>query len=251
MRLFASLSHYYATRTRERAGLQIHLYGPARIAADLGDDHQVVLRMEGAYPWDGAVRITVEEADGSRWPLSLRIPGWREHAISRPRRTASGVTWLVRVNGEGVGTAVSASGYLTIGRAWNPGDVVELSLPLEPRLTEAHPYVESTRGCLAIERGPLVYCLEQHDQGGVSVRGLEIDPNAPLESAWREDLLDGVTVVQTGGSWVDGASWRGRLYRPVGVGREGERKPVTLTAIPYYAWANRGPSAMRVWIPRG
>jgi DUF1680 family protein len=251
MRLFASLGHYYATRSKDGAGLQIHLYGPARIAAGLADDRHVELRMEGSYPWEGEVKITVDEADGSAWPLSLRIPGWRDATLTRARRTATRVNWLVRVNGEGIGTAVSPSGYLTIERAWNPGDVIELSLPLEPRLTEAHPYVEATRGCVAIERGPLVYCLEQPDQDGVSVRDLEIDPTAPLESAWQGDLLDGVTVVRAGGSRLDDRSWRGKLYRPVSGDQEPERQPATLTAIPYYAWANRGPAAMRVWIPRG
>src|SRR5204863_9317560 len=110
--------------------------------------------------------------------------------------------------------------------------------------------VESRRGCVAIASGPPVYCLEQHDQDGASVRELAIDPRAPLDTEWRADLLDGVAVVRAGGARVDPRPWQGRLYRPVGAGGEPERQPATLTAIPYYAWANRGPAAMRVWLPR-
>jgi DUF1680 family protein len=236
MRLFASLGHYYATR--DDTGLQVHQYGSARIATELSAGQPVAMRMESDFPWDGRIRLTVEETGDEPWPLSLRIPAWSEGATAR-------------VNGGDVDGSVGANGYLQIERAWKRGDVVELELPIRPRLVEAHPWIESTRGCVAVERGPLVYCLEQADQGDANVLDLEIDSSAPLESVWRGDVLDGVTVVRASGHRVDSSAWEGRLYRPVGSQDEAARRPAELTAIPYYAWANRTPGAMRVWLPRG
>ncbi len=115
---------------------------------------------------------------------------------------------------------------------------------------EAHPWIESTRGCVAIERGPLVYCLEQPDHPGVRLADLEIDAGAPLAAAWEADRLDGVAVVRAHGREIDTGAWQQRLYRPLGSAPPAARRPIALTAIPYYAWANREPGAMRVWIPR-
>src|SRR5262249_34832689 len=130
------------------------------------------------------------------------------------------------------------------------GDVVELDLPMDTTLIEPHPAIESTRGCVAIERGPLVYCLEQADQGDAPVAELEIDATATPAASWDPGLLEGIVTVRAPGLQVDTSSWRGRLYRPVGADPAPRRCRVELTTIPYYAWANRGPGAMRVWIPR-
>src|SRR5262249_56896471 len=104
--------------------------------------------------------------------------------------------------------------YLRLDRAWARGDVVELSLPMEARLVEAHPRIESTRGCLAIERGPLVYCLEQADHPGTPVADLAIDADPSPASAWRPDLLGGVMVVRANGRQIETSAWRHRPYRP-------------------------------------
>jgi len=235
MRLLASLGHYVATR--DESGLQIHQYGAARIVAELAPGRSVVLRMESAYPWEGRVRLTIEEGTGGSWQLSLRVPGWA--------RAATG-----RVNGAAVDAGPGATGYLRLDRTWTRGDVVELDWPLTPRFVEAHPWIESTRGCVAIERGPLVYCLEQTDHPTASVADLEIDTTAPLASDWVPDLLGGVTVIRGSGAAVDTSSWNERLYRPLGTVPASARRRIDLVAIPYYAWANRDPGAMRVWIPR-
>jgi len=234
MRQLATFGHYVATR--DAVGVQIHQYAPARVVADLGAGPAMALRMETAYPWDGRVRIAVEQAPTTARALSFRVPGWCPAAAAH-------------LNGNP--TAPGSQGYLRIERAWQSGDVVELEFPMDPRLIEAHPWIESTRGSVAIERGPLVYCLEQADHPDASVADLEIDTAAPLESAQVSDRLEGVTVVHGSGWAVDTTSWKDRLYRPVVHGGSAPRRQTTLTAIPYYAWANRGPGAMRVWIPRG
>jgi uncharacterized protein len=230
MRLLASLGHYVATG--DASGLQIHQYADAHVVAP-----SVALRMETAYPWDGRVRLTLEETSAVPWTLALRVPGWCTGAS-------------VRINGRETAGSAAPSRYLRLERAWARGDVVELDLPMQARCVVAHPWIESTRGCVAIERGPLVYCVEQADHPGTRIADLEIDATAPLQSAWEPDTLDGVTVIRARGWEVDTSAWRHRLYRPLGSAPPPPRRPVALQAIPYHAWANREPGAMRVWIPR-
>jgi uncharacterized protein len=235
MRLLASLGHYVATR--DGTGLQVHQYAPARIATQLSSGRPAGLRMETRYPWEGSVRLTIEDGDGSSWSLALRVPEWS----GRP---------TVRVNGADVEAAPDASCYLRLEQAWHPGDAIELDLPMRAELIEPHPAIESTRGSVAIERGPLVYCLEQADHGGTPIADLEIDPTTELVPRWDRELLEGIVVVRAAGFRVDTSSWGDRLYRPFRPGAPPARQRNELIAIPYFAWANRAPGAMRVWIPR-
>jgi len=237
MRLFASLDHYVATRDRE--GVQIHLYAPADLDLSVAGERRARLRLETEYPWSGAVHIEIQETDGGPWSLSLRIPEWANSAT-------------LQVNGQPLATYPTRHGYAIIERAWQAGDVIDLTLPMASRLTEAHPWVDPTRNSLALERGPLVYCLEQPDQDpAVHVLNVEIDPTSALEESWRPDLLGGVVTVEANGTAFDMSAWAGRLYAPLNTTASLARRPTRLTAIPYYAWANRGAAAMRVWIPRG
>jgi uncharacterized protein len=234
MRLLASLQHYLATTSN--GGIQIHQYAPATLKAT-PNGGEVALRMETDFPWQGTVKITVAESSGDAWTLRLRIPDWcQEPSLS--------------VNGEAMATA-SEDGYAEISRAWQVGDTIELELAMSPILMEAHPRVDPTRNSVAIQRGPLVYCLEGVDQEpGVDLFDVEIDEHTPLTSTWRPDLLEGIVVVEGSGAVVDLADWQDQLYRPVDQNGQTSTQPITLTAIPYYAWANRGENSMRVWIPR-
>ena len=236
MRLLASLGHYVATR--DRAGLQVHQYAPARIATQLASGRPVgppdgdPLPVGGIGPVDGRggrrQRVAARAAD----PGMVRArhgPGERRSGRSRAGRRR-------------LSPCSSAS--------WRPGDVVELDLPMDARLIEPHPAIESTRGSVAIERGPLVYCLEQADQGDAPIAELEIDPTGAPASRWDPALLEGVVVVRAPGFRVDTSSWGDRLYRPFRSEAPPTRRRVELSAIPYFAWANRDPGAMRVWVPR-
>lgn len=234
MRTIATVEQYLATADAQ--GVQIHLYHPATIKTTLEGGRAVGLRMETAYPWDGNVRLTVEETDGSVWGLSLRIPAWAEGAE-------------LRVNGEAVGSAAQAGHYAVIERAWQTGDAVELTLPMTPCLVEPHPWIDAVRHSLAIRRGPLLYCLEQADQP-VNVLAVQIDDQAPLEAEWDAQLLGGMVVIRASGFEVDTGPWNEHLYRPRDHITAPVRRAVPLRAIPYFAWANRGANAMRVWIPR-
>ena len=119
-------------------------------------------------------------------------------------------------------------------------------------LIEANPRIDAIRGSLAIQRGPIVYCVEQADQEpGIDLLDLRISPDARMQAQWQEDLLGGVMAVDVQGTIVDIGDWKTQLYRPVsqGDGAALPKREVTLRAVPYYAWARRGPGAMRVWMP--
>ena len=236
MRLLASLGQYLATR--DDTGIQVHLYSPATLKTELASGRPVALTMQTGYPWQGQVKLTIQETDASTWQLRLRLPGWRPKV-------------QVTLNEQPVEALTLETGYLVLERAWQPGDRVELVLAMEPYLVEAHPRVDAVRNSVALLRGPLVYCLEEIDQPGINLMDIELDETAPLEAIWREALLpEGVMVIQAKGCIVADDSWQGQLYRPLSSSGTLARKSVSLTAIPYYAWANRGANAMRVWLPR-
>ena len=209
MRTLASLAHYFTTRSDE--GLQIHQYAPMRVRSG-GID----LVVATDYPWGGTVAIEVRGTGEAPWTLELRVPGW-----------ASGAE--VSVNGQSADVAAEPGSYASVRRSWARGDVVTLKLPMSPQLTWPDGRVDAVRGCQVIERGPLVYCIEQPDQPAE----MPVD-SARLRSVtdWTvielPRLLGGITMVKTG-SHVPG---------------------IVLSAVPYFTWANRGAEAMRVWIPR-
>ena len=236
MRLLASLNHYLATCDSD--GIQIHQFASADIAAELDAGGTVALRMATDYPWSGVVQITVTESSSEAWTVGLRIPAWCRG-------------YRLTVDEAPVEQPVTLDGYLALTRTWRVGTTVVLDLQMEPELVAPNPRIDSVRGCLAIQRGPLVYCLEGHDQpAGAHLLDIRIDPNQPLRADWSSALFDGTTVVRAGGYALDLDRWDGALYRTFEDGATPRRHPLTLTAIPYYAWANRGATSMRVWIPR-
>jgi DUF1680 family protein len=237
MRLIASLGHYLATK--DATGLQIHLYNPASLKTELASGHPIALTMETEYPWQGQVKLMIQDTDGAAWQLRLRVPGWCQSA-------------QVTINGQRVDNPMSESGYIVLNQAWQPGDVIELTLAIEPQLIEAHPRLDAIRGSVAIQRGPLIYCLEEVETE-VNLLDVRLDEEASLQATWEEGLLpEGIVVIETTGRVLNPNDWQDTLYRPLNsLGRQvAPSKAVRLKAIPYYAWANRGVNAMRVWIPK-
>ncbi len=234
MRLFSSLQHYLATASP--AGVQIHQYAGAALHAALPAG-PVALTMQTDYPWQGAIRLRVDAAPGSAWQLALRVPAWAPEAA-------------LTINGEPVAAQVAA-GYLHIERAWQAGDVVELTLALAPRWLRPHPRVDAVRGSLALLRGPLVYCFEAQDQAaGVNLLDVQVDPAAPIGEAPGAAPDAGIALELAGFAAPEGAE--GELYSFAAPGQAvitPAPAAVQLTAIPYYAWGNRGISSMRVWVP--
>jgi uncharacterized protein len=193
---------------------------------------KVALRQTTRYPWDGEVKLAVELEREAEFTINLRLPAW----CDQPR---------LQVNGRSVAPFEKVRGYARLQRKWRRGDVVELSLPMPVQRLKAHPKVEADIGRVAIQRGPLVYCLEAVDNGG-HVRNLVIPPETRLSAQHRADLLGGVTVIQGPALAVHRATWPDELYLP------SARVPgvtnTEFTAIPYFANANRQPGEMTVWM---
>jgi DUF1680 family protein len=231
MRTISSLGSLLATSDDD--GIQIHQYATSTITADLPAG-RVDLAVATNYPWEGRIEITVRAAPDQDWTLALRIPAWCAGAQAHAGETRAR-------------QACQPGSYLRLRGRWATGGSVLLDLgPMPVRWTAAHERVDAARGCLAAERGPLVYCLEQADQP-VPVDDVELVDGAGT-AAWNPDLLGGMAVVQ-----LTGRATRNRtpLYQAETPAEDRPGPVVPLTAIPYFAWANRGPGPMRVWIPRG
>lgn len=133
-------------------------------------------------------------------------------------------------------------------REWNGGEELVLSLPLEPRTTAADPRVDADRGCLALERGPLVYCLEAVDHPGVRLDDLRLDPTQPVTAVPQRGELGDIVVLRAAGMLPARPAGSWWPYGP-SEAADDTGSPVELTAVPYFAWGNRAPGAMRVWVP--
>ena len=234
MRQIALLGHYIATTSPD--GLQIHQYIASDIVAEPGSGHPVKVRLETSYPWEGKVKLTIEESDGSPWEIALRIPSWCGKAS-------------LQVGDSLTDVSANAGEYVKVRKSWQPGDVLQLNLEISPRLVQPSPRVDAVRGSLALAYGPLVYCFEGVDQpAGMNLSDIRLRPGSALKAVWREDLLGKVMQIKADGAVEDTSSWETTLYRKSSSVRP-QYQDLELAAIPYYAWANRGPGTMRVWIP--
>ena len=150
------------------------------------------------------------------------------------------------MNGEQV-NATPASGYIAITREWRAGDIVLFNMDMPVQAVYAHPSVRQMQGRAALQRGPLVYCLEGVDHAGAELERISIDPSTlnQFEAVHDAGLLNGVTVLKGEGEMLTDDGWDGLLYRN---NTPSSRKPVQITAVPYYAWDNRDAGEMRVWV---
>ena len=225
-RTLASLAGYVATASDD--GIQIHQYAPASIRTVLDDGREVHLDVETDYPRTGAVRIVVRRAPADPWTLSLRVPGWADRAT------------IAVVDGE---RAHVETGMFTVNRVFTEGDVIDLDLNLEARFVSPDPHIDAVRGTLAVERGPEVLALESLD---VPLREFDF---AELELA--DDLApferDGMTWVTLRQSQRSETVWPYVFTVASGA----EKNTIEVPLVAYHDWAQRGPSAMRVWIPTG
>jgi DUF1680 family protein len=199
-RLLASLSAYVATTSVDGGGVQLHQFVPGRVRAG-----SVVLQISTDYPASGRVVVRVDDGPADPWRLDVRVPGW-----------SGGIRFAV---GDQVGEATS--GYASVERAWRPGDELVVDLPVQPRWTYPEPQVDAVRGCVAVERGPIVYCAESSaaDTAAEDLSLVSVDDTSdPTDTADPSDRPGSVHV--------------------------GE-----LELIPYHLWGNRGPATMRVWLP--
>ena len=227
-RFMPAMKQYIWSETADGINLNLFIGSEARLSTPAGETE---VRMETGYPWTGDVKVTVNpSAEDCRFTLGVRIPAWTGnepfdgdlYRYVTPARGRFGI----RVNGKKIKAPISG-GFAHIDREWEQGDIVEISLPMEPRFIEARKEVSADTGRVAIGVGPMVYCLEEADNG--PVREMKVDPSVKPVFAWEQGLLEGVGTVKF---TVTGEN---------GTAREAK-------AIPYYSWANRGRGEMTVWI---
>ena len=234
-RLVPSVPGYvYAT---DADGITVNLYvaGKAKIARTGG---AVALTQETRYPWDGNVKIAVEPESAGTFDMALRIPAWAVgdgggNTLYHRLQDAAKKAFTLAVNGQVAASSKVEKGYARIRREWKKGDVIELSLPMPVDRVYAHWKVKADEGRVALQRGPIVYCLEGVDNGK-GLAHVYLPLGVPIATEEKADLLGGVTVLKTKG-----------LQRQA----EGDPTPVDLVAIPYYAWDHRAAGPMEVWIP--
>jgi DUF1680 family protein len=232
-RLMASLQAYVATADAD--GVQVQLYAAGRIRATVHGG-EVGVTLTTGYPWRGQVALTITGGPARPWTLALRVPGW-----------CTGVR--VEIDGT-VAPATIDRGYLRLTRQWPVGATVTVDFAMPVRLAAAHPHVDAVRGCLALARGPLVYCLEQADlPAETALEDVRLDTATLPEPVQHPDLPQSTVALAARGTIAPPAT--PRLYPDAPQPRP-DRPPaaaVDLTAVPYFLWGNRAPGPMRVWLP--
>lgn len=228
-RLLASLEKYVYMTDGET--LYANLYAGSSAIAWL-DETDVALAQETDYPWEGEVTIAVDPAEPTAFELALRVPEWADSAT-------------VAVDGTRQ-TVPVVDGYARVDQTWEERTVVDLTFDQSARQIEAHPKVHQNTGKVAVQRGPIVYCLEERDNAR-SPHELRIGDDASWEPRYRPDMFEGVTTLAGRAFVLNEDDWEGTLYRP----RTTETwEAVEAVAVPYYAWGQRDDSEMAVWVPK-
>ncbi|MBK9122277.1 MAG: glycoside hydrolase family 127 protein [Chloroflexi bacterium] len=228
-RLVASIGEYMVSAAPGR--VYVHLYNDSIADVDLGG-RAVRLIQQTQYPWDGTVNITVRTDSTQRFDMALRIPGWCSQ-------------FSLAVNGNGVSATVER-GYAHVDREWHDGDVVTLTLQMPVERIAPHPMIRQNAGQIALQRGPIVYCLEQVDNGP-RLANVTLARDAALTAEFDRTLMGGAVVVRGSAHRVEPQEWADDLYRPLPE-MSLVAVPFEFKAVPYFMWANREPGEMRVWL---
>jgi DUF1680 family protein len=235
-RTLASVGQYfYSTGAND---IWVHLYGQNTAKMQL-NEREVSLRQVTKYPWEGDITFELGIADPRHFTLHLRVPAWCKQ-------------WRLLVNGEPVERTATnelstANGYVHLSREWSPGDVIEYNMEMPIQAVWSHPAVRDLRGRVALERGPIVYCLEGVDHAGLPLDRIVIDPQNVLNEfqvEHDENLLAGISLLRGKGTIMNESGWENVLYR----NQPPSSKSIEITAIPYYAWENRSAGEMRIWL---
>ena len=207
----------------------VHLFATGDAELNL-DSQTVSIRQKTEYPWNGKVSIEVSPEKKGNWTLSVRIPAWCRKSS-------------LRVNGKKILlSGIMKNGYAKLARTWEKGDKVELDLDMPVERIEAHPSSSHNCGRVALQRGPIVYCLEEVDNGK-DLEDISLPRNSHL-SAVKEPLFGGIVTIAGKALRRDRSSWSKKLYS----NGKSPLKPCSIKAIPYLLWANRKPGEMLVWI---
>jgi uncharacterized protein len=238
-RLVSSLGDYIYNKSSD--GVWINLYVSSQIKIVMGKT-SVAIEQKSNYPWDGDVAITVNPDKKAKFNLMLRLPGWATgetvpgdlYHFVKP--AASIIT--IKVNGKDFSYPIE-KGYAVLSREWKKGDIVQLSLPMDVNEVASKETIKANEGRIALQRGPLVYCVEGADNDGQAWNFI-VPENTTYTSQFDAGLLNGVVKIQAN-------------VPAVTIGADGlsiQSHTKTITAIPYYSWCNRGSNPMQVWFPR-
>ncbi|NLA59196.1 MAG: glycoside hydrolase family 127 protein [Firmicutes bacterium] len=229
-RLLASIGRYMYSAGEDTA--YIHLYAASTAELVLAG-MKVRLIQETDYPWQEKVTIKVEPEEAREFAIAVRLPDWCEDPS-------------LAVNGKEADlTQATSRGYAYIRRTWQPGDTIELTLPMPVQRISANPKVRENAGRVALQRGPVVYCLEEVDNGP-NLSAVILPRDSELSAQWRSDLLGGVVTIHGKALRIDEDRWNGKLYMPAKA--PPATREIEITAVPYSTWCNRKPGEMLVWI---
>jgi len=231
VRTIAKLSGWAYSLTEN--GLAVNMYGGNHLKTQLLNGEEIELNQESQYPWDGAVKISVEKCQKKPFAIALRIPGWAEGST-------------ITINGEKYLTPIVADTYVQLDRKWKKGDVINFIMPMKVKREEGHPRIEEVRNQVAIQRGPVIYCAETPDlPQGTSILDVYLPYSSTLTPVYKKNLLGGLTVIN-GDVRIRLDNKSTRMYHPL---VKPQWKTATIQFVPYYSWCNRGKSEMTVWFP--
>jgi DUF1680 family protein len=228
-RLLCSLGQYvYSTGP---AHVAVHLFVQSQAELQIGDQ-RVRIRQDHDYPWDGSIQLRLEVERPLQFGVWLRVPGWSHGA-------------RLRINDEAVDPDdLVQDGYMRVQRTWHSGDRITLDLTMPVDRVYPHPAIAADAGCVALRRGPIVYCFEETDNPA-PLHGVALPRNAALATCFDADCLGGITRVQTDALVMSSQDWDSQLYRSA---QPTPVDPRPVVAVPYAVWDNRSAGQMRVWI---
>jgi len=231
-RLVASVGGYVYAVTADTVYANLYASSEARLQVG---GVAITLGQRTDYPWSGAIQLEVRAAASAAFTLALRVPGWCR-------------AFKLAVNGAAVEAAL-VDGYARLHRTWAAGDVVELDLAMPVERVAAHPEIRQAAGQVALQRGPIVYCAEEVDNGP-RLANLVLPASAALTAGYDPHLAGGLGTITGEALRVEPATWPEGLYQVV-VSAAPAAQPQPFRAIPYAFWANRAPGEMRVWLRSG
>ena len=229
-RFLASFGNYIFSKSGDT--FYVHLFVESKTATELKSG-TFALDIQTNYPWENTILMKVKTAPSSSARIAIRIPGWCEG-------------YKLRINGKTVQTPVE-NGYAMMEQVFRKEDEIELILDMPVTIVEANPRVREDIGKLAVMRGPLVYCLEEADNGK-DLHRIYIERNTAFRHEYDRTFFGGAVILESDGKRLSQEEWGAdSLYRKVS---EPKFEDVRLKWIPYYLWANRESGEMTVWVRR-
>ncbi len=230
VRSIAQVNNYMYSLSAE--GLYLNMYGGSTLNTKTSHGQKISLQQISNYPWDGLVKVNVQEVPKEKYALHFRIPSWCKSAG-------------IQVNGHLVKNRIGGGRYFTISKKWKKGDQIELRLDMPVTLIVSNPMVEETRNQVVVKRGPLVYCVEANDVKGVPIFDIALPIDIQLKPVYTRISGENIMALKGIARLINDGDWSRTLYKEV----SRKQETTSIQLIPYFAWANRGDFDMSVWLP--